>query len=190
MTSCPNAPRAGGEGGGRGYQKGWLVTLRYNKCPAVLCIYWQWGGKNAFLSARVLREHQHPPHCAGFWAKTGAEWFPLTSSKNAVPWRPPERRNFGASGGDGLLAQPQCMHCMHTMPGTPPNAQKGRVSLVLWILPALKTQARYKSNNHLTGGSARHTVDKRGSDAKLGFLGEPGFMSLVVQVVIIGHQTE
>ena len=36
---------------------------------------------------------------------------------------------------------------------------------------ALKTQAQYKSNNHLTGGSARPTVDKRGSDAKLGFPG-------------------
>ena len=29
------------------------------------------------------------------------------------------------------------------------------VWLVLWILPALKTRAQYKSDNHLTGGSAR-----------------------------------
>ena len=39
---------------------------------------------------------------------------------------------------------------------------------------SLKTRAQYKSNNHLTGGSA-NTVKKRGSDAKLGFLGKPGF---------------
>ena len=33
---------------------------------------------------------------------------------------------------------------------------------------------KYKSNNQLTGGSVWHTVDKRGSGAKLGFLGKPG----------------
>ena len=45
----------------------------------------------------------------------------------------------------------------------------------------LKTRAQYKSDNHLTGGSAGHTVDKRGSDAKLVFLGEPGFMLFPMQ---------
>ena len=53
------------------------------------------------------------------------------------------------------------------------------VWLILWTLPALRTRAQFNSNNHLTGGSARplHTVDKRGSDAKLGFLGKPGFFN-------------
>ena len=41
-------------------------------------------------------------------------------------------------------------------------------------LPSLKARAQYKSNNHLTGGIL-HTVKKRGSDAKRGFLGRPGF---------------
>ena len=60
----------------------------------------------------------------------------------------------------------------------PKPQQYSQVWLVLWILPALKTRAQCNSNNHLTGGSARpyilNTVDKRGSDAKLGFLGKPG----------------
>ena len=70
-------------------------------------------------------------------------------------------------------------------------------------LAALMTKAQHKLNNHLMGRSARprcadalqvdqfeksrvrrwvggkenilHTVDKRGSDAKLEFLGKPGF---------------
>ena len=74
------------------------------------------------------------------------------------------------------------------------------VWLVPWILPALKTRAQYKSNNHLTGGSARpnyqvktthilHTVDKKSSDAKLGFLGKPGFCHVFGQLcqIMINH---
>ena len=75
------------------------------------------------------------------------------------------------------------------------------VWLVLWILPALRTRAQYKQPSDGreraapvcrctvsrparegagsgVGGweeSILHTVDKRGSDAKLGFLGKPGF---------------
>ena len=52
-----------------------------------------------------------------------------------------------------------------------------QVWLILWILPALRTRAQFNSNNHLTGGNILHTVDKRGSDAKLGFLGKPGVRS-------------
>ena len=36
------------------------------------------------------------------------------------------------------------------------GCKRSPVWLVLWILPALKTRAQCTSNNHLTGGSARH----------------------------------
>ena len=52
------------------------------------------------------------------------------------------------------------------------------VWLVPWTPCSLRTQAQYKSNNHLTGGKIYCTVEKRGSDAKLGFLGKPGFLGV------------
>ena len=53
--------------------------------------------------------------------------------------------------------------------------------------PAPLTQALYKSDNHMTGGSTHilHTVAERGSGAKLGFLGKPGFGENAMSFAVI-----
>ena len=64
-----------------------------------------------------------------------------------------KRQRMGREATDTELAYTPVSQAY--LSGTWTIAPTRWVWLVLWILPALKTRAQYKWNNHLTGGSAR-----------------------------------
>ena len=64
--------------------------------------------------------------------------------------RPAHVRTYASVGNSAHMQETTCTTLLGRI-----NHFHRPVWLDLWILPALKTRAQYKSNNHLTGGSAR-----------------------------------